>query len=122
MSGERSNKDEKMPSCEKHKTKVPSIETKASSGDKHKERKEEFTSSSKSHKIDDKKKNKMRKVVYYNTNTSSPSTFNAELPSTKCQERKRSNQIPFCYPRILKCPQSFSVPLGKPPQFDGEDY
>jgi hypothetical protein len=61
-------------------------------------------------------------VIYYGTDSSSPSTSGAESTSSKCKERKKSNQIPFCYPRIPKHTQLFLVPLGKPPQFDGEDY
>jgi hypothetical protein len=44
-------------------------------GDKYME---ESTSSIKSHRKGDKKKTKMKKVVYYETDSSSPSTFGAE--------------------------------------------
>jgi hypothetical protein len=30
--------------------------------------------------------------------------------------------MPLCYPRISKRTPLLSVPLGKPPCFDGEDY
>jgi hypothetical protein len=30
--------------------------------------------------------------------------------------------MPLRYPRIPKCAPLLSVPLGKPPYFDGEDY
>jgi hypothetical protein len=53
------------------------------SGDKYKE---ESYSSIKSHRTGDKKKNKMKKVVYYETDFSSPSTFGAESTSSKRQE------------------------------------
>jgi hypothetical protein len=91
-------------------------------GDKHKEHKEESAASIKSHKKGDKKKKKMKKVVYYETDSSSPSASNAESTSSKRQERKKYNKIPFCYPRISKHAPLLSVPLGKPPYFDGEDY
>jgi hypothetical protein len=88
-------------------------------GDKHKE---ESASSIKSHRKGDKKKKKMKKVVYYETNSSSPSTSGAESTSSKRQERKKYSKMPIRYPRILKRAPLLSVPLGKPPYFDGEDY
>jgi hypothetical protein len=63
----------------------------------------------------------MKKVVIYETG-SSPSTSGTKLTSSKRQQRKKSNQTPFLYPHIPKRLQSLSVPLGKPPQFDGEYY
>jgi hypothetical protein len=85
--------------------------------------KEKKSSSHKSHRSGDKKK-KMRKVVYYETNSSSPSTFGSDAPSitSKRHERKKYSKIPLRYPRISKRTPLLSVPLGKPPVFDGEDY
>jgi hypothetical protein len=91
-------------------------------GDKHKEHKEESAGSIKSHKKGDKKKNKMKKVVYYETDSSSPSTSSAESTSFKRQEHKKYSKIPLRYPRISKRAHVLSIPLGKPPYFDGEDY
>jgi hypothetical protein len=91
-------------------------------GDKHKEDKDESTGSIKSHKKGDKKKKKMKKVAYYETDSSTPSTSGAEPTSSKRQERKKYNKIPIRYPRISKRAPLLSVPLGKPPYFDGEDY
>jgi hypothetical protein len=88
-------------------------------GDKHKG---EFASSIKSHRKGDKKKKKIKKVVYYETNSSSPSTFGAESTTSKRQERKKYNKMPLRHPRIPKHAPLLSVPLGKPPYFDGEDY
>ena len=62
----------------------------------------------------------MNKVVYYETDSSSPSTSGAESTSSKRQERKKYNKIPLHYPRISKRVPLLSVPLGKPPYFDGE--
>jgi hypothetical protein len=72
----------------------------------------------------DKKKKKMRKVVYYETDSSSPSTFDSDTPSitSKRHECKKFSKIPLRYPRIPKRTPLLSVPLGKPPMFDGEDY
>jgi hypothetical protein len=86
--------------------------------------KEESSSSIKSHRKDDKKKKKkMKKVLYYETDSSSPSTSNSESSTTsKRHERKKYSKMPLCCPRISKHAPLLSVPLGKPPYFDGEDY
>jgi hypothetical protein len=68
------------------------------------------------------RKKEMKKVVYYETNSSSPSTSVAESTSSKRQERKKYSKIPLRYPCIPKHVPLLSVPLGKPPYFDGEDY
>jgi hypothetical protein len=77
----------------------------------------------KSHRSGDKKK-KMNKVVYYETDSSSPSTSGSDAPSitSKRHERKKYNKMPLRYSRISKRTPLLSVPLGKPPCFDGEDY
>jgi hypothetical protein len=66
----------------------------------------------------------MKKVVYYETDSPSPSTSGSESASvtSKRHERKKYNKMPLRYPRISKCTPLLSVPLGKPPFFDGEDY
>jgi hypothetical protein len=70
------------------------------------------------------KKKKMKKVVYYETDSSSPSTSCSDTPSvtSKHHERKKFSKIPLRYPRISKRTPLLSIPLGKPPMFDGEDY
>jgi hypothetical protein len=77
----------------------------------------------KSHQSGDKKK-KMKKVVYYETDASSPSTSGSDAPSvtSKRYERKKFSKIPLRYPHISKRTPLLSVPLGKPSVFDGEDY
>jgi hypothetical protein len=84
--------------------------------------KEESSSSIKSHRRGDKEK--MKKVVYYETDSSSPSTSGSNSSSTtsKRHEHKKYSKMPLCYPRISKRTPLLSVPLGKPPYFDGEDY
>jgi hypothetical protein len=89
------------------------------SGDKYKE---ESSSSIKSHRKGDKKTKKMKKVVYYETDYSSPSTSRAESTTSKRHERKKYSKMPLRYPRIPKRAPLLSLPLGKPPYFDGEDY
>jgi hypothetical protein len=85
--------------------------------------KEESASSIKSQRRGDKKK-KMKKVVCYETDSSSPSTSGSESTSvtSKRHERKKYSKIPLRYPRISKHTPLLFVPLGKPPFFDGEVY
>jgi hypothetical protein len=85
--------------------------------------KEKKSPSHKSRRSGDKKK-KMRKVVYYETDSSSPSTSGSDTLSvtSKRHEHKKFSKIPLRYPRIPKHMPLLSVPLGKPPMFDGEDY
>jgi hypothetical protein len=123
MSGEHAKREmvtrEKPRSAgNKNEEKTPSKEA----DHKHKEEKDESATSIKSHKKGDKKKKKMKKVVYYETDSSSPSTSGVESTSSKRQERKKYSKIPLRYPRISKHAPLFSVPLCKPPYFDGEDY
>jgi hypothetical protein len=79
-------------------------------------------SHNKSRRSGDKKK--MRKVVYYETDSSSLSTSGSDTPSvtSKRHERKKFSKIPLRYSRISKRTPLLSVPLSKPPMFDGEDY
>jgi hypothetical protein len=95
---------------------------KRSSSSHHKEKKEK-SSSHKSHRKGDKHK-RMRKVVYYETDTSSTLTSDSDAPSvtSKRQERKKFSKIPLHYPRTSRPTSLLSVPLGKLPTFDGEDY
>jgi hypothetical protein len=66
----------------------------------------------------------MKKVVYYETDSSSPSTSGSDASSvtSKCHERKKFSKIPLRYPRISKHTPLLSIPLGKPPVFYDEDY
>jgi hypothetical protein len=77
----------------------------------------------KSHRSGDKKK-KMKKVVYYETGSLSPSTSGSDVSSvtSKRHERKKYSKMPLRYPHISRHTTLLSVPLGKPPVFDGEDY
>jgi hypothetical protein len=91
---------------------------KALSGESHnkenkkEKKKEKKTSSHKSHRSGDKIK-KMRKVVYYETDTSSPSTSGSDAPSitSKRHERKKFSKIPVHYPRTSRHTPLLSVPL-----------
>jgi hypothetical protein len=96
---------------------------KAPSGESGNKKREESPPRVKSHRSGDKKK-KMKKVVYYETDSSSPSTSGSDAPSvtSKRHERKKFSKIPLRYPRISKHTPLLSIPLGKPPAFNGEDY
>jgi hypothetical protein len=123
MSGEHAKRE--MVTGEKPGSLGKKIEGRTPSkeaSDKHKEHKDESADSIKSHNKGDKKKNKMKKVVYYETDSSSPSTSSTKSTSSKRQECKKYSKIPLRYPRISKRAPLLSVPLGKPPYFDGEDY
>jgi hypothetical protein len=77
----------------------------------------------KSHQSGDKKK-KMKKVVYYEIDSSSPSTSGsdaASVTSTRHELNKYSKML-LRYPCISKHAPLLFVPLGKPPYFDIEDY
>jgi hypothetical protein len=80
-------------------------------------------SHTKSHQSCEKKK-KMKKVVYYETDSSSPSTSGSNTPSITSErhEHKKFSKIPLRYPHIPKHTPLLPVPLGKPPMFEGEDY
>jgi hypothetical protein len=66
----------------------------------------------------------MKKVVYYEIDSSSPSTSGSDAASVtaKRHECLKNSKMPLCYPYISKRAPLLSVPLGKPPYFDGEDY
>jgi hypothetical protein len=105
-------------SGKKNKERTPS----KGADDKNKEHKEEPAGSIKSHRKGDKKKKKIKKVVYYKTDSSLPSTSGAESTSSKHQEHKKYSKMHLRYPLIPKHAPLLSVPIGKPPYFDGEDY
>jgi hypothetical protein len=115
MSGDHAKKEMETGEKATRHGKAPSKE----SGNKLKE----GSPPHKSHRSGDKKK-KMKKVVYYETDSLSPSTSGSDTPSvaSKRHERKKFSKIPLRYPRISKHAHLLSVPLGKPPVFDGEDY
>jgi hypothetical protein len=80
------------------------------------------TDSGSSHKKKDgKKKRRIKKIVYYdNDESSSPRDDNDDSSKRKLVNQKNSfdyYRIPFNSNAHL-----LSIPLGKPPHFDGEDY
>ena len=87
---------------------------KAPSGESRNKGKERESPSHKSRRSGDKKK-KMNKVVYYKTDSSSPSTSGSDTSSatSKRHERNKYSKMPLHYPRISKRTPLLSVPLGK---------
>jgi hypothetical protein len=81
------------------------------------------TDSGSSHKKRDrKKKRRIKKIIYYDSDASSSSPRDNDESSSK---KKTVNQnYSFDYSRILYNSNAhlFSIPLGKPLHFDGEDY
>ena len=75
---------------------------KAPSGESRNKGKEKESPSHKLHRSG-KKKKKMKKVVYYETDFSSPSTSGSDAPSvtSKRHERKKFSKIPLRYARIF---------------------
>jgi hypothetical protein len=82
--------------------------------------KEESAGSIKSHRKGDKKIKKMKKVV--STTRSTLHHLPHLAPSLPLRNAKKYSKMPLCYPRIPEHAPLLSVPLGKPPYFDGEDY
>jgi hypothetical protein len=82
------------------------------------------TDSGSSHKKrDGKKKRRIKKIIYYDSDASSSSPHNDEDDSSS--KKKPINQnYSFDYSRIPYNSNThfLSIPLGKPPHFDGEDY
>jgi hypothetical protein len=79
------------------------------------------TDSGSSHKKKDrKKKRRIKKIVYYDSDKSSSS------PRDDDDEKKKpvNSNYSFDYSRIPFNSNAhlLSIPLGKPPHFDGEDY
>jgi hypothetical protein len=120
ISGEHAKRE--MVTREKAESSGNKIEERTPSNEASDKHKEESASSIKSHRKGDKKKKKMKKVAYYETDYASPSTSGAESTSSKRQKRKKYSKMPLRYPHIPKRAPLLSVPLGKPPYFDGEDY
>jgi hypothetical protein len=99
-----------------------------------KEKGEEFaysgSKSSKYYKRRDGKKKKIKKVVYYEIVAStSPSSSSSSESTSKHHHPQKMVKLSYCrmsfnYSRIPRNTTTplLSVPLGKPPHFDGEDY
>jgi hypothetical protein len=78
------------------------------------------TDSGSSHKKDGKKKRRIKKIVYYDSDESSSSQRDDDGEKKKAV----NSNFSFDYSRIPTNSNAhlLSIPLGKPPHFDGEDY
>jgi hypothetical protein len=82
------------------------------------------TDSSSSHKKKDgKKKRRIKKIIYYDSDASSSSPHDDDDDSSSKKKPVNQNYL-FDYSRIPFNSNAhlLSIPLGKPPHFDGEDY
>jgi hypothetical protein len=82
------------------------------------------TDSGSSHKKKDgKKKMRIKKIVYYNSDESSSSPRDDDDDSSS-KKRTVNQNYSFDYSRMPfnNNDHLLSIPLGKPPHFDGEDY
>ena len=72
-------------------------------------------------KKDGKKKRRIKKIVYYDSDESSSSPRDDDYDKKK---KPVNSNFSFDYSRIPYNSNAhlLSIPLGKPPQFDGEDY
>jgi hypothetical protein len=84
------------------------------------------TDSSSSHKKrDGKKKRRIKKIIYYNSDASSSSPRDDDDDDDSSSKKKTVNQnYSFDYSCISYNSNAhlLSIPFGKPPHFDGEDY
>jgi hypothetical protein len=85
----------------KRETETATSHGKAPSKESGAKGREESPPCVKSHRSGDEKK-KMKKVVYYETDSLSPSTSGSDAPSvtSKRHERKKFSKTPLRYPRI----------------------
>jgi hypothetical protein len=74
-------------------------------------------------KRDEKKKRRIKKIIYYDSDASSSSPRDDDDDSSS-KKRTVNQNYSFDYSRILYNSNAhlLSIPLGKPPHFDGEDY
>jgi hypothetical protein len=76
-------------------------------------------------RMEGKKKKRIKKIVYYDNDYSSSSHKDTDDSSSKKKTVKHDySKTSFNYPRIPyhSNVHLLSIPLGKPPHFDGEDY
>jgi hypothetical protein len=73
---------------------------------------------------DGKKKMRIKKIIYYDNDTSSSSPRDDDDEDSSTKKKTINQNYSFDYSRILYNSNAYllSIPLGKPPQFDGEDY
>jgi hypothetical protein len=83
------------------------------------------TDSGSSHKErDEKKKRRIKKIIYYGSDASSSSPRDDNDDDSSSKKKTVNQNYSFDYSRIPYNSNAhlLSIPLGKPPHFDGEDY
>jgi hypothetical protein len=83
------------------------------------------TDSGSSHKKrDGKKKRRIKKIIYYDNDASSSSPRDDDDEDSSSNKKTINQNYSFDYSRIPYNSNAhlLSIPLGKPPHFDGEDY
>jgi hypothetical protein len=83
------------------------------------------TDSGSSHKKKDgKKKRHIKKIIYYDSDASSSSLRDDNDEDSSSKKKTVNQNYSFDYSRIPYNSNAhlLSIPLGKPPHFDGEDY
>jgi hypothetical protein len=83
------------------------------------------TDSGSSHKKRDrKKKMRIKKIIYYDSDASSSSPRDDDDEDSSSKRKTVNQNYSFEYSRIPYNSNAhlLSIPLGKPPHFDGEDY
>jgi hypothetical protein len=81
------------------------------------------TDSGSSHKKrDGKKKRRIKKIIYYDSDVSSSSPHDDDDSSSKKKIVNQNYSFDYSRSPYNSNAHLLSIPLGKPPQFDGEDY
>jgi hypothetical protein len=82
------------------------------------------TDSGSSHKKDGKKKKRIKKIIYHDSDASSSSPRDDNDEDSSSIKKTVNQNYSFDYSRIPYNLNAhlLSIPLGKPPHFDGEDY
>jgi uncharacterized protein with gpF-like domain len=73
---------------------------------------------------DGKKKRRIKKIIYNDSDASSSSPRDDDDEDSSSKKKMVNQNYCFDYSRIPYNSNAhlFSIPLGKPPHFDGEDY
>jgi hypothetical protein len=81
-------------------------------------------SSSNNKKKDGKKKRHIKKIIYYDSNASSSSPRDDDNEDSSSKKKMINQNYSFDYSRTPYNLNAhlLSIPLGKTPHFDGEDY
>jgi hypothetical protein len=74
-------------------------------------------------KRDGKKKRRIKKIIYYDSDASSSSTRDDDDEDSSSKKKTINQNYSFEYSRIPYNSNAhlLSIPLGKPPHFDGEE-